>query len=68
MELREIGKTGERVPVIGMGTWAMGNSSGEQRREEIKALQRGIELGMKFTEKRSSWLRRSLRRTSPATI
>ena len=50
MELREIGKTGERVPVIGMGTWAMGNSSGEQRREEIKALQRGIELGMKFID------------------
>jgi diketogulonate reductase-like aldo/keto reductase len=50
MELREIGKTGERIPVVGMGTWAIGNSSGEQRREEIKAIQRGIELGMKFID------------------
>ena len=33
-----------------MGTWALGNSSGEQRREEIKALQKGIELGMKFID------------------
>ena len=50
MELREIGKTGERVPVVGMGTWAIGNSGGEKRREEIKAIQRGIELGMKFID------------------
>jgi len=50
MELREIGKTGEKIPVVGMGTWAMGNSSGEQRREEIKALQKGIELGMNFID------------------
>ena len=50
MESRELGKTGERIPVVGMGTWALGNSSGEQRREEIKALQKGIELGMKFID------------------
>jgi len=50
MESREIGKTGEKIPVIGMGTWAIGNSSGDQRREEIKALQRGIELGLKFID------------------
>ncbi len=50
MELRELGKTGEKIPVIGLGTWAIGNSSGDQRREEIKAIQRGIELGMTFID------------------
>src|ERR1700730_16221725 len=50
MEFREIGRTGEKIPVVGMGTWAIGNSSGEQRRDEIKALQKGIELGMKFID------------------
>jgi diketogulonate reductase-like aldo/keto reductase len=50
MEFREIGRTGEKIPVVGMGTWAIGNSSGEQRREEIKAIQRGIELGMRFID------------------
>jgi diketogulonate reductase-like aldo/keto reductase len=33
-----------------MGTWAIGNTSGEQRREEIKAIQRGIELGLKLID------------------
>ncbi|MGA2663818.1 MAG: aldo/keto reductase [Nitrososphaerales archaeon] len=50
MESRELGKTGEKIPVVGMGTWAIGNSSGDQRREEIKALQRGIELGLRFID------------------
>ena len=50
MEFRALGKTGEKIPVVGMGTWALGNSGGEQRREEIKALQKGIELGMKFID------------------
>ena len=50
MELRELGRTGEKIPVVGLGTWAIGNSSGEQRREEIKAIQRGIELGMKLID------------------
>ena len=50
MESRVLGKTGEKIPVVGMGTWTLGNLSGEQRREEIKALQKGIELGMKFID------------------
>ena len=50
MEFRQFGRTGEKIPVIGMGTWAIGNSSGEQRREEIKAIQKGIELGLKFID------------------
>ena len=50
MEFRPLGRTGERVPVIGMGTYALGNTTGEERREEIDALQKGIELGMKFID------------------
>jgi diketogulonate reductase-like aldo/keto reductase len=50
MESRPLGRTGEKVPIIGMGTYALGNSAGEQRTQEIKALQRGIELGMKFID------------------
>jgi diketogulonate reductase-like aldo/keto reductase len=50
MELRELGKTGEKIPVVGLGTWAIGNSGGDQRREEVKAIQRGIELGMTFID------------------
>jgi diketogulonate reductase-like aldo/keto reductase len=50
LEFRQFGRTGEKVPVVGMGTWAIGNSSGEQRREEVKAIQRGIELGLRFID------------------
>jgi len=46
MDYRPLGRTGERIPVIGMGTYSLGNSTGERRAEEIKAIQRGIELGM----------------------
>lgn len=50
MEFRQLGRTGEKIPVVGMGTWAIGNSSGQQRTEEIKALRRGIEMGMKLID------------------
>ena len=50
MESQGARKDWREDPVVGMGTWALGNSSGEQRREEIKALQKGIELGMKFID------------------
>ena len=55
MESRVLGRTRERIPVIGMGTWAMGNSSGEERRKEVEALQKGIELGMKFIDTAESY-------------
>ncbi len=46
MEKRSLGRTREKVPVIGMGTWEMGDVHNEGRVLEIKALRRGIELGM----------------------
>lgn len=46
MEKRELGRTREKVPVIGMGTWEMGDVQNEGRILEIQALRRGIELGM----------------------
>lgn len=50
MDYRPLGRTGERIPIVGMGTYSLGNSEGNQRMQEIKALQRGIELGMKFID------------------
>jgi diketogulonate reductase-like aldo/keto reductase len=50
VDYRPLGRTGERIPIVGMGTYSLGNSEGNQRMQEIKALQRGIELGMKFID------------------
>ena len=51
MEYRTLGKTNEKVPVIGMGTWAMGNrSSGSERSGEIEALRHGLDLGMSLID------------------
>lgn len=50
MEMRTLGKTKEKVPVIGMGTWEVGDSDDEGRAHEIKAIRRGIELGMTFID------------------
>ncbi len=46
MEKRELGRTREKVPAVGMGTWEMGDVQNEGRTLELKALRRGIELGM----------------------
>ena len=45
MRYVEMGKTGVRVPVIGQGTWEMGDDPA-RRREEVEALREGIALGM----------------------
>ena len=42
---KPFGPTGEKVPVIGQGTWNM-PESGRARDEAVRALHRGIELGM----------------------
>jgi diketogulonate reductase-like aldo/keto reductase len=46
LEKRELGRTREKISVIGMGTWEIGDVQNEGRALEIKALRRGIELGM----------------------
>lgn len=50
LETRVLGKTGEKIPVLGMGTWQVGDATGEQRAEEIRAIRRGVELGMSMID------------------
>src|SRR5262247_1877809 len=38
-------KTGERLPVLGLGSWRMGERA-SQRSAEVKALRLGLDLGM----------------------
>lgn len=38
-------KNGDRVPALGLGTWRMGESAARAK-EEVAALQRGIDLGL----------------------
>lgn len=49
MDLKELGGTGVKVPAIGMGTWGIGGYSSRDTiadNEAVRALRRGIELGM----------------------
>jgi diketogulonate reductase-like aldo/keto reductase len=47
MRLTELGKTGEKIPVIGQGTWGIkARKSKEYYEQWKKALRHGIELGM----------------------
>ena len=47
MERRQLGRTGEKVSTIGMGTWRFGtHGTSEERRTQVAALRRGVELGM----------------------
>jgi diketogulonate reductase-like aldo/keto reductase len=46
MEKRELGRTREKISVIGMGTWGIGDVQNEGRALEIQAIRKGIELGM----------------------
>jgi diketogulonate reductase-like aldo/keto reductase len=47
MEQRILGKTGEKIPALGMGTWKMGISSDvNETQKQLAALERGVELGM----------------------
>ena len=48
-DVKELGRTGEKVVVIGMGTWGIGGyytPDYSRDKEYINALRRGLELGM----------------------
>lgn len=48
-DLKALGRSGVRIPSIGMGTWGIGGHGSRDTsrdREAIEALQQGIELGM----------------------
>jgi diketogulonate reductase-like aldo/keto reductase len=49
LEFRALGKTGEKIPVVGLGTWEMGGgmrSDSSRDEEAAEALMLGLELGM----------------------
>ncbi len=46
MEKRELGRSGEKISVIGMGTWEIGDVQNEGHILEIQAIRKGIGLGM----------------------
>lgn len=46
MEFIDLGRGGEKLPVIGMGTWKIG----ENRSEAIESLRTGIGLGSRFID------------------
>ncbi len=45
MLTRELDRTGVRIPIIGQGTWRMGERAARER-EEIEALRLGLDLGL----------------------
>ena len=45
IETREFGRTGVQVPVIGQGTWNVGDDPSSEARE-VKALRVGLDLGL----------------------
>ena len=51
MEYRRLGRTDERVSIIGMGTWKIGSfTTSEEREGQVKALRRGVELGINLID------------------
>jgi diketogulonate reductase-like aldo/keto reductase len=51
VEYRQLGRTGERVSTIGMGTWRFGtHDSSAERVSQVRALRRGIELGINLID------------------
>jgi diketogulonate reductase-like aldo/keto reductase len=47
VEYRKLGRTNEKISTIGMGTWRIGTyGNSEERTRQVKALRRGIELGI----------------------
>jgi len=51
LEYRLLGMTKEKISTIGMGTWRIGlYHTAEERGAQVRALKRGIELGMNFID------------------
>ena len=51
MEYRELGRTGDKVSTIGMGTWKIGSfRTSEEREAQVRALRRGVELGINLID------------------
>ena len=51
MEHKRLGRTCERIPTIGMGTWRFGtHHSAAERASQVQALRRGVELGMSLID------------------
>jgi diketogulonate reductase-like aldo/keto reductase len=51
MEYRELGRTGEKISTIGMGTWKVGLSgSPEEKERHTEALRHGIQLGINLID------------------
>ena len=46
MRLVELGKTGERIPALGMGTWKLGSDHGTA----IESIKEGLKLDMRFVD------------------
>ena len=42
-------KSGDKVPVLGLGTWRMGERASE-RAAEVKAVRLGLELGIRLID------------------
>lgn len=53
MEFKELGKSSEKIPVLGLGTWGIGGFSSKHLGgddEAVQALRLGLELGMRFID------------------
>ena len=46
MIFKELSNTGEKIPVLGMGTWKIGTDPDRA----IAALKKGFDLGMRFVD------------------
>jgi aryl-alcohol dehydrogenase-like predicted oxidoreductase len=58
MQFKELGKSGVKIPALGMGTWGIGSYGGPGVGDEetaIRALRLGLDLGMKFIDTAESY-------------